>query len=96
MQNLAGIRALILLNKDRLGSRYGLSSIGIFGSYARNEQREDSDLDLLVEFSKPVGLEFIDLADELEDLLHLKVDLVSKAGVSSRYLPHIEKDILYV
>lgn len=96
MQNLEGIKALILLHKNRLMDRYGLSSIGIFGSYARNEQREDSDLDLLVEFSEPVGLEFIDLADELENLLHLKVDLVSKAGVANRYLPQIQKDILYV
>jgi predicted nucleotidyltransferase len=96
MQNLEGIKALILLNKNRLMDRYGLSSIGIFGSYARNEQREDSDLDLLVEFSEPIGLEFIDLADELERLLHIKVDLVSRSGVSSRYLPYIEKELLYV
>lgn len=47
-------------------------------------------------FQNLLALEFIDLADELENLLHLKVDLVSKAGVAYRYLPHIEKDILYV
>lgn len=70
--------------------------MGLFGSYARNENNETSDVDILVEFNAPVGFAFIDLAIELEKLLHKKVDLVSKNGVKNTMLPYIEKDIIYV
>lgn len=70
--------------------------MALFGSYARNEETEGSDIDILVEFSSPVGFEFVDLAIELEELLRQKVDLVSKKGVKSGMLPYIEKDLIYV
>jgi hypothetical protein len=50
----------------------------------------------LVEFDQPVGIEFIDLAIELEKILEKKVDLVSRNGVKSRYIKEIEKDLIYV
>lgn len=70
--------------------------MALFGSYARNEATEKSDIDILVEFEKPVGFEFIDLAIELEEILHKKVDLVSKKGLKPTMLPFIEKDMIYV
>lgn len=76
--------------------KYGLCQLAIFGSYARSQQRENSDVDILVDFNKPIGLEFIDLAEELEQILSLKVDLVSKKGIKEIYFKSIEKDLEYV
>lgn len=70
--------------------------MALFGSVARNEENESSDIDILVEFNKNVGIEFIDLADELEKLLYNKVDLVSNKGIKNKYLQHIKRDFIYV
>ncbi|PRY45453.1 hypothetical protein CLV58_102202 [Spirosoma oryzae] len=66
----------------------------VFGSYARNEADTTSDLDLLVEldYSQPIGLQFIGMKLDLEDSLHKRVDLVSLSGLSPRLRPFIEKD----
>jgi len=96
MLNLLDIKNILLSHKQRLSSKYGLSNLAIFGSYARNQQTEESDLDILVEFNRPIGLEFIDLADELEQILKLKVDLVSKKGLKDHHLKSIEKELEYV
>ena len=96
MLSLLEIKNTLLFHKQRLSSKYGLSNIAIFGSYARNQQTITSDLDILVEFNRPIGLEFIDLADELEYILKLKVDLVSKKGLKERHLRSIEKELEYV
>lgn len=82
--------------KPSLFAKYPIKLLALFGSYARNEAHEESDVDLLVEFSQPVGFEFVDLAMELEDLLGLKVDLVSKNGVQPNVWPVIEKDFIYI
>ena len=55
-----------------LSSRYGLKKIGLFGSFASGTQNEQSDVDLIVEFNKPIGLEFIELTEHLEALLGKK------------------------
>jgi uncharacterized protein len=83
-------------NKEKLKAKFPLKTIALFGSYARNEQTEDSDIDVLVEFSEPVGFEFLDLIEELEKLLKHKIDLVSKKGIKEHYLPYIEDDAIYV
>ena len=96
MLSLLEIKNTLLSHKQRLSTKYGLSNIAIFGSYARNQQTQTSDLDILVEFNRPIGLEFIDLADELELILKLKIDLVSKKGIKERHLKSIEKELEYV
>ena len=83
-------------HKGELQAKYLLKSIALFGSYARGEQTQESDIDVLVEFSEPVGFEFIDLLEELEKIFNQKVDLVSKRGIKSHYLPDIEDDVIYV
>ncbi|MFN2440840.1 MAG: DNA polymerase subunit beta, partial [Chitinophagaceae bacterium] len=55
-----------------------------------------SDLGIMVDFSQPIGLAFVDLADELEGLLQLKVDLVSRGGIKPKYFAVIEPDLIYV
>ena len=86
----------VVQHAQRLTEKYGLSLLAVFGSYGRGQQTENSDVDILVDFNKPIGVEFIDLADELEKLLNLKVDLVSKNGVRPQYLKQIEQELSYV
>ncbi|MCF0051352.1 nucleotidyltransferase family protein [Dyadobacter chenwenxiniae] len=83
-------------SKSYFFQKYPLKSMALFGSHARNEATEQSDVDILVEFSAPIGFEFIDLAIELEDVLQTKVDLVSKKGLKAPLLPYIEKNLIYV
>ena len=77
------------------GAEYGITRIGIFGSVARGEQQNESDVDILVEFEKPIGVEFIDLSNILEKEFNRKVDVVSLKGIKYKYLKEIEKDIVY-
>lgn len=66
----------------------------VFGSYARNEANKESDLDLLVEldYSRPVGLQFVSMKLDLEEKLSKSVDLVSTNGLSPRIRPFIDQD----
>lgn len=74
-----------------LAERYGVNSLGVFGSYVRRQQRPESDIDLLVAFDDPPSLlKFIELENYLTDLLGVKVDLVMKDALK----PMIEKRIL--
>ncbi|MEK6889074.1 MAG: nucleotidyltransferase family protein [Nanoarchaeota archaeon] len=70
--------------------KYKIKKASIFGSYARGENKKSSDIDILIEQSKGMGLEFVGLALDLEDALKRKVDLVSYGGIH----PLIRKNIL--
>ena len=96
MNSQRQIQDLLRENKLDLLARYHLKSIGIFGSCTREDFRADSDIDILIEYEQPMGIEFIDLAGELEAILHRKVDLVSKNGIKPKYLEEIKKDLVYV
>ncbi|MDZ7587622.1 MAG: nucleotidyltransferase family protein [Patescibacteria group bacterium] len=72
-----------------------VSYLALFGSYARNEQKKNSDIDLLVEFNKPVGLiHLIHTEHELEDTIGKKVDLITKAGLNKYIKPYIQDDLM--
>jgi predicted nucleotidyltransferase len=74
-----------------LVEQYGVDRLSLFGSAARDEAREDSDVDLLVEFSRPIGLfQFIELQQWLESLLGCKVDL----GTPRSLKPSIQEEVL--
>lgn len=96
MKTTKAIKESLASRRDDLFKRYPIKSLAIFGSFARDEQNEDSDLDLVVEFNQSVGSEFIVLADELEDFLGFKVDLVSRNGIKPRYFDHIKDELIYV
>ena len=66
----------------------------LFGSYARKNESEESDIDILVEldYSKHIGMGFLDMKFDLEDKLHKKIDLVSSKAISKYILPFINKD----
>ncbi|MDM7935025.1 MAG: nucleotidyltransferase family protein [Methanothrix sp.] len=90
-EGLDGIREIIKKHKKELNERYGVREIGIFGSFVRGEEKEDSDVDLLVEFERPIGLfKFLELEEHLSSLIGRKVDLVSKKALK----PHIGRHIL--
>jgi len=77
-------------NIKEIAKENSISYLAVFGSYARNQQKKDSDIDLLVEFSKPVGLlHLIHAEHQLEDVLGRKVDLITKNGLSK----YIKSDI---
>ncbi len=76
--------------KAYLQEKYYVEKIGYFGSYANNEQTKDSDIDILVSFKKPLGWEFFDFQEFLENELELKVDLVSEKALKK----HLKEIIL--
>lgn len=89
--DLDEIKRVLRDHKPVLKEKYHVNTIGIFGSYMRNEQTGDSDLDILVDFTAPISLfEFIDMEEELSLLLRVKVDLVSRNALK----PYIGKHIL--
>jgi predicted nucleotidyltransferase len=96
MDTFKEIKTKLEDQKEELFKKYPIKSLAIFGSYARNEQKPTSDLDLMVEFHSRVGSEFIELADELEEIFGIKVDLVSKKGIKERYFERIKEDLIYV
>ncbi len=83
-------------HKKQLFNKYPIESLALFGSYSRGDYNENSDIDVLVEFRYPVGMQFISLCHELEDIFHKKVDLVSKPAIKPKYLQFIEPDLQYV
>ncbi|GEP94142.1 nucleotidyltransferase family protein [Chitinophaga cymbidii] len=82
--------------KPELIDKYHISSIGLFGSVVRDDFSPSSDVDIIVDFSQPIGIEFIDLADYLEKKIKRPVDLVSKNGIKQKYYKEIEPEIVYV
>ena len=96
MRTLQEIKSTLSNHKQQLFRDYPLKSMAIFGSYSRKEQIEHSDIDILVEFEDKIGIRFIDLAEEIEDLIGFKVDLVSKKGIKEKYLKAIDSDLIYV
>ncbi len=82
--------------KPFLIENYKVSSIGLFGSVVRDDFSDKSDIDIIVDFNKAIGIEFISLADLIEEKLKRKIDLVSKKGIKERYLKVIESEIIYV
>ncbi|MBS1947993.1 MAG: nucleotidyltransferase family protein [Bacteroidetes bacterium] len=96
MTDLKTIKQILSQLKPELIEKYHVSSIGLFGSVVRDDFKAGSDIDIIVDFSRPVGIEFIDLANFIEKKLNKKVDLVSKKGVKQKYYQSIESDIVYV
>ena len=97
MINRQNILATLKQAKPALQKKYGVKDIALFGSYSRNTAvAGKSDVDVMVAFSQPIGLAFVDLADELEQLLQTRVDLVSRNGIKPKYFTVIEPDLIYV
>ena len=76
---------------------FNVKRIGLFGSYVRGEQNKNSDVDILVEFSKPIGLfKFMDLEEYLKKIIRNKIDLVSKKALRKKIGENILKEVVFI
>jgi uncharacterized protein len=91
------IMEILKKNEKDLKGRYGVKEIGIFGSYVRSEAKEGSDLDILIEFEKPIGFfKFLELEEHLSNLIGIKVDLVSKKALKPHIGSYILKEVVMI
>ncbi|MBU2579106.1 nucleotidyltransferase family protein [Patescibacteria group bacterium] len=99
MEKVEKIKKILKEQKDELRKKYEIKEIGIFGSYLKKEQKQDSDFDILIDFEPNSGvdlLKFINLENYLSDLLGIKVDLVMKSALKPRIGKHILKNVVYL
>ncbi len=79
-----------------MSRKYGLSALALFGSYSRGEQNSESDIDLLVDFSKINSNDFFSCVFALQDLFkNKKVDVVTKDAIRPKYFEAIKEDLIY-
>lgn len=97
MRDLEEIKKKLERLKPSLEEKFKVKTMGIFGSYVREEEKEKSDLDILVEFEEPVSLlKFIELENYLSDSIGVKVDLVMKSALKPRIGKHILKEVVNI
>jgi len=97
MKTIKEIKNLLSKHRKELEAKYKVKNIGVFGSFARGEQRTKSDIDILVEFKATVDFfEFLDLEEYLEGLLRVKVDLVTKRALKPLIKDKILNEVVYV
>lgn len=87
------IIALLRQHYPFLVREYGIRRIGLFGSYAKGKPHELSDIDLVIEFERPIGLRFVELAEYLEKVLGRKVDVLTPASLRGIRIPQVAKEI---
>lgn len=96
-RKLESIISELKTDKEYIRNRYKAEIIGVFGSFVRNEQKQTSDIDLLVRFLEGASLfDFIGLANFLEDKLDLKVDIVSERAVRDELKGSIYKEVVKI
>ena len=76
-----------------LSTEFGVEKIGFFGSVAKGIEKEDSDIDIVVELKRPIGLKFIELVEYLESLFNRKVDVLTPDGIGNIRIREIAEDI---
>ncbi|HHT9113096.1 MAG: nucleotidyltransferase domain-containing protein [Planctomycetes bacterium] len=88
--------AMLKLVKEKypyLSAEFGVVKIGVFGSIAKGIEKEDSDIDIVVELKRPIGLKFIELVEYLENLFHKKVDVLTQDGIENIRIKEVAEDI---
>ena len=97
MKSLEEIKQILQQNKPFLRENYRITEVGIFGSYARGGQTENSDIDLLVDYQKaPTLIMLVELKEYLSGLVNMKVDVVTKKGLKSRIRERVLSEVVYV
>lgn len=97
MKKIERIKNQIRNNIQPLKNKYKIKTIGVFGSYVRETQQKESDVDILIEFEEPISLlEFIALERQLSKILGKKVDLVMKTALKPRIGRHILDEVVYI
>ena len=91
------ILAFLSRKKEYLRRKYSIREIGVFGSYVRQEQGKGSDLDVLVDFEKPISLlRFVELEAELSEVTGVEVDLVSREALKPHIEESVRREVVYV
>lgn len=93
--DLTEIQEILRKHKTMLKEKFKVEKIGVFGSYVQGEQSPESDIDLLVQFSEPVGWEFLDLKEFLESILGMTVDLVTVNALNPQIKEKILDEVVY-
>ena len=96
MKSREEVMTILRQARHDLQARFPITRMALFGSYARGDQHEDSDVDILVDVDPSIGLKFISLAEELERLLCKPVELVSSRAVGPRMRRALEADCVEV
>jgi hypothetical protein len=100
VKNTEDVKDVIKKEYPYLKNRFGIKRIGLFGSFSTGTVKKNSDIDLLVEFDKPIGFKFMVLAEFLERKLGRRVDLLTPAGMKTirvkQVAERIKKSIVYV
>ncbi len=97
MKTLEEIKKIIKNQKPILREKYHVSEIGLFGSYVRGDQKKKSDVDILVEFEKPISLlKLVNLENFLADVMGIKVDVVPKEDIRRELKERILKEVVYI
>lgn len=97
MKTLEEIKEIIARHKADVIDKYKVSEIGIFGSFVRGEEKQRSDIDILVDFYEiPDLFKFIELEEYLHRLLRKKVDLIDKQGIRPELKDRILKEVIYI
>lgn len=90
------IKEILQAQKPYLAEKYGVTEVGVFGSYVRGEQRPDSDLDILIELEEPPRISLlglVNLENYLSDLLGVKIQTAIKKNLKSRLKPYILQEV---
>ena len=96
MRRMQEIVAILREAMPELSRDFRVTRLALFGSYARGQQTEASDVDILVEVDPSIGLRFVDLADRIESLLGIHADVVSRRAISPRHWAVIEEELVDV
>lgn len=99
MKSLDEIKEILEAQKDNLAAEYGVTIVGVFGSYVRGEERRDSDVDILIELERPPRISLIGLVElehYLSDVLGMKVDLAIKKNLRKRIGERILSEVVPV
>jgi len=97
MLSLDEIKQSLSTQKSMLLNKYTINRLGIFGSYVRGEQKNESDLDLLIDYEEAPSLfTLIEIENQLSELLGIKVDLVTQKGIKPQLRNYILEEVVYL
>ena len=97
MKTYQEIKEILTENKERIKDNYRVKRLGIFGSYVRGEQREDSDVDVLVTFDEPISLlKLVNFENYLQDITGIKVDVVPENSIKPELRDIILNEVSYI
>jgi len=97
MRDIEELKAILKEHKHALENKYGVKTIGVFGSYIKKRENKTSDIDIMVEFQNAIDLlTFVHLKNYLSDLLDINVDLVMKKALKPKIGERILKEVVYI